>query len=213
MRSDSLHRSADRKCLSLSRVVLLELLDISPVSQLANLERLVLTGTSVSDIKPIATLQNLCALSIGGCVAIKSLEPLMKLDKLDDLCLEGTLVPDLEPIVKLQNLHILELERDASIDSLEPLAKLKGLQMLFLHKCYDLSPLAELKELRYLYLFYENTEETDLTPVAILPRLIDIDGVEAGKFKIAPELRCEPDRIASPAIRRLVVEPAKTQSE
>ena len=67
--------------------------DLTPLAELNNLTRLDLYETQVSDLSPLAELTNLEALDLAG-TQVTDLSPLVKLEKLEWLLLEDTQVSE-----------------------------------------------------------------------------------------------------------------------
>ena len=82
--------------------------DISPLAELNNLERLYLGITQVSDVSPLAELKSLRELSLSN-TQVSDLSPLAELKSLNELWLRGTQVSDLSPLAELKNLEELDL--------------------------------------------------------------------------------------------------------
>jgi internalin A len=138
-------------------------------SQEGDLQWLNLSGTQVSDLSPLAGLENLQSLVLSG-TQVSDLSPLAGLENLQGLYLSGTQVSDLSPLAGLENLQELNLS---------------GTQVS------DLSPLAGLENLQWLYL--SGTQVSDLSPLAGLPRLQVFGGPTAHSDRRA----AKPARVAS----------------
>lgn len=122
------------------------------LSEMSQLREILLIGTKVNDIKPLANLKDL-----------------------ETLGLDGTAVTDISPVRSLIRLGTLGIRNTAVID-FSPLANLKSARMLFLSgtRIADLSHLANLAELTDLEI--NDTPITDLRPIAWLDRLAT-DGI------------------------------------
>ena len=126
--------------------------DLRPLAKLSNLERLDLDGTGVTDLGPLAKLSNLVCLNLNR-TGVTDLGPLAQLSNLETLYLYGTGVTNLRPLAKLSNLETLNLN-GTGVTNLRPLAKLSNLESLYLDETgvTDLGPLAKLSNLGELRL-------------------------------------------------------------
>ena len=133
--------------------------------------------TEVSDLTPLARLQNLHTLFLASAGNI-DLSDLAGMDSLRDLRLIGmdqALVGNgLAPLLELSNLQELALNR-FQISDISPLAGLVGLEILDLswNEISDLSPLAGLTNLEILHLSWN--EISDLSPLVGLTNLVVLD--------------------------------------
>ncbi len=123
--------------------------DLSAVSYMRNLEKLVIIGAGVSDLSP------LCGLT-----------------SLKEIWLRGAQISDLSPLRDVPALEILYVD-DNPISDLSPLTQLTSLTELSVGSTAitDITPLASLTGLRVLYI--ENTGVTDISPIANLTSLTD----------------------------------------
>jgi len=137
--------------------------DLGPLAGLSALRHLALDGTNVSDLAPLARLTALEHLDLAD-TQISDLKPIAKLNKLQRLGLNGSMVSDLSPIAGLTKLHGLDL-RDTRVSNLTPISDLTELQRLGLAgtRVSDIGPLAGMKGLRILLL--DGTDVKDLSPV------------------------------------------------
>ena len=97
-------------------------LDISPLSELINLEFLVLERSGISDISSLAGLINLDELSLMDN-GISDISPLAGLKKLRALYLSHNQIVDFSPLAGLTNLKTLQIDDNLGTD-LSPLAAL-----------------------------------------------------------------------------------------
>ena len=113
-----------------------------------NLKVLVIDRSQVSDLTPLAGLENLISLSI-----VRSK------------------VSDITPLAGLKNLRVLKLYDNHRISDITPLAGLANLERLELHdnKISDLMPLTGLVNLEVLQLHYNQI--SDITPIKSLTQL------------------------------------------
>ncbi len=128
-----------------------------------------LNSTQVSDLSPLTDLNNLEVLNFNSTHVI-DLSALTDLSNLEVLNFNSTQVSDLSPLTELKNLKLLFLG-NTKVSDLSPLAELKNLTSLFLSntKVSDLSPLTELKNLTTLFL--NGTQVSDLSPLTELKNL------------------------------------------
>jgi hypothetical protein len=130
---------------------------LSLLTELKNLNELILINTQVTDLSPLTELNNLRSLRLIG-TQLNDLSPLAELKNLERLALNSfpnniTRVCDPWQLADLKNLKSLELMNTQVID-ISPLAELKNLEALKLLRTSvsDFSPLAESKNLKRLYL-------------------------------------------------------------
>ena len=113
-------------------------------------------STILSDLRPLAGLERLTALTISCCQAIVDLAPLGTLTGLETLDLSHCeIIPTLAPLAGLPSLRTLNLSGLSTIVDLAPLATLPCLETLDLSYCEalpTLAPLAGLPSLRTLSL-------------------------------------------------------------
>lgn len=148
-----------------------EVRDLSPLAGLRSLKDLSLDDSQASDLSPLVGLKHLQWLSLDNS-QVSDLSPLAGLKKLKGISLEGTQVSDLSPLVNLKNLKMLNLAR-TQVSDLSPLAGLK-LKGIFLEgtPVRDLSPLAGLKNLNALYLDDNQVSKEELEKLkTALPNL------------------------------------------
>ncbi|PHR99508.1 MAG: hypothetical protein COA78_24910 [Blastopirellula sp.] len=161
-----------------------EVNDLSPLSDLMQLELLDIDGANVTDLTPLAKLINLRVLKLDTLEA-KDLSPLSDLTQLEELHIVGSGFTDITPLAKLVKLRDLRLVgppvafspnslKGPNITDLMPLTKLVNLRELRLYdlKTKDLSPLENLVNLEELHIHGANI--TDLTPLAKLINLRDL---------------------------------------
>ena len=82
--------------------------DISPLSGLINMEFLQLQNNQISDLTPLANLQNLRVLHLEGN-HISDVSPLSGLTELQELILGRNFISDFTPLVSLTNLRTLHI--------------------------------------------------------------------------------------------------------
>ena len=143
--------------------------DLSPLSKLSALKFLSVSGTSVSDLSPLTRLSALESLNLANS-SVGDISLLAKLRGLKSVNLYGTQVGDFSPLSKLPLLESLTIgeNRDIQLASLRKLIALKKLS-IFHTPISDLSPLVSLSKLETLELF--DTEVTDLSPLHSLTTL------------------------------------------
>ena len=105
--------------------------DLSPLAPLNNLTKLDLSGNQISDLSPLARLTNLTELNLSSNHQISDLSPLARLTNLTVLNLRGNRITDLSPLAPLTNLTGINLS-DNEISDLSPLARLTNLRELVL---------------------------------------------------------------------------------
>ncbi len=147
--------------------------DLTPLSGLNQLQRLVLNDTQVSDLTPLSGLDQLQMLYLTN-TQVSDLTPLSGLNQLQRLVLNDTQVSDLTPLSGLDQLQWLDLT-NTQVSDLTPLSGLDQLQMLYLTNTQvsDLTPLSGLNQLQRLVL--NDTQVSDLTPLSGLDQLQWLD--------------------------------------
>lgn len=128
-----------------------KLKDVSPLANMTLLEELDISlNYSIKDVTPITELQNLEKLVLKK-VEIKDLEPLTKLQNLIWLDVYNAGIADLAPLKKLPKLMHLDLSHN-SIESLAPIRNLNFVTYLSIAstRISDLSPIKNWRNLEYL---------------------------------------------------------------
>ena len=150
-----------------------QLTDIAPLATLTNLQELDLMGNRIADTAPLATLTNLQELNMMDN-RIADVAPLATLTNLQELNMRNNRIADVAPLAYLTNLQELTLtdNRIADIASLVYLTNLQSLD-LGQNQLIDLSPLAYLTNLRSLYL--GDNRLANLSPLAHLTNLRSLD--------------------------------------
>jgi len=146
--------------------------DLAPLAKLENLKRLHLYNrTHGCDLIPLAGLKNLESLTLAG-TSDRDLTPLIGLTNLKSLHVTASSVSDLTPLAGLTNLELLDLTNSSSVDDLTPLTRLMSLEELKLTgtSVSNLAPIAGLRSLRLLHLGFVK----DLTPLARLKTLNEL---------------------------------------
>lgn len=166
--SNVFHRLKKLKILRLNRQFDIndDLLDLSPLTGLSNLQELDVCGTGVFDLSPLASLSELQKLIVAS-TKISDLSPLTGLSNLQVLNIHNTKVSDLSPLASLNKLQKLRFSK-TNICDISPLAGLGNLQTIefFDTQVIDLSPLASLRNLQKLYIY--DTNVFDLSPLQSL---------------------------------------------
>lgn len=114
---------------------------MSPLTEMAQVKRLGLTGYELTDISSLSALDGLRYLELHGS-ELRDLSPLDSMIELRELHLKGTSVVDLSPLAGLTNLEVLTV-RSKELDDLSPLASLRKLRKLDINgtRVRDLSQL------------------------------------------------------------------------
>lgn len=137
--------------------------DLSPLSGLLHLENIILTLTQVRDLKPLSNLVNLQYINFNN-TQVEDLSPLSGMKNLQKIFMDETPVTDLRPLSSLFDLRHVDL-RGTRVEDLEPLSGLLNLRQLDLvnTRVKFLDPLSGLLKLNQLYLV--NTPVEDLNPL------------------------------------------------
>ena len=146
-----------------------QIVDVSPLAALTSLKKLELYNNEIVDVSPLASLTNLERLSLGGN-EIVDVSPLAALTSLEWLSLYGNDLVDVSPLEALASLKGLALVDNEIVD-VSPLAALTSLEWLSLvdNDLVDVSPLEALTSLKVLWL--NSNEIVDVSPLAALTSL------------------------------------------
>ena len=147
-----------------------QVVDLSPLAGLTNLKILRLHDNQIVDVGPLAGLTNLEKLELARN-KIVDVSPLATLTKLERLGLHNNKIVDISPLVALTNLKSLVLNHNQIAD-LSPLTELNYLEMLALsgNKIVDVGSLSALTYLlKSLYL--NNNDIVDVSPLSALTTL------------------------------------------
>jgi Leucine-rich repeat (LRR) protein len=143
--------------------------NLEPLTQLADLQVLDLSGTAITDLSPLRNLTSLVELNVSN-TRIEDLSPLKYSDKLKKFNINRTAVSDISVLEKMTLLESLEISSTNVVD-FAPLGNLLELRYLNLKssKITSLAPLENLKNLTEL-----NASQTmidNLSPLATLTNL------------------------------------------
>ena len=160
-------------------VVPSQISDLSLLEELNNLQFVGFPGAPFTDITPLLDMQNLTGLSIMGCTEF-ALEPLRHFRYLQNLSADGEHWKYLPHLSPLNSLHLLGTE----VDSLEYFSAYKStLEDLVIHrtKITSLGGIEEYTRLQKLDI--SNTGITDLEPLLLLP---DLKEVRVSPYMLSP---------------------------
>ncbi len=143
--------------------------DLSPLSDLVDLERLDISGSRISDLTSLRKLTKLRSLDLSE-THVRDLGPLRELTQLQSLDVCMTEVSDLASLRWLTQLQALVIW-NTSVSDLSPLQNVIQLQSLSaaMTDVSDLAPLRELTQLQSLDVW--DTQVTDLGPLLRLTQL------------------------------------------
>ena len=143
--------------------------DLSSLTRLTGITRLLLNHTKVSDLSPLAGLTGITQLWLNH-TPVSDLSPLAGLTGITQLLLNNTQVSDLSPLARLMGITQLSLN-NTQVSDLSPLARLTGISQLRLSNTpvSDIFPLARLTGITQLWL--NNTQVSDLSPLSAWERL------------------------------------------
>ena len=148
------------------------LTSVALLSNLANLESLILSDTPVRDASPLASLTRLRMLSLSG-TRVSDLSHLSALTELERLYLAGTLVSIDGRLISVRGVPMtLSGQHLTDISSLRYLTRLRYLD-LGATQITDITPISRLTNLRWLSLW--NSKVNDIRPLANLSSLNEID--------------------------------------
>ena len=171
--------------------------DLSAISDLTNIEWLVLTGAYeptitlgggeanlygglISDLSPLSNLTNLTYLEISGA-NVTNFSPLSNLPKLSSLTISLESNTDTSPLSGLTNLTSLSIEQATNltdISSLKDLPNLTSLSITGATSLTDISPLSGLTNLTSLSI-EQATNLTDISSLKDLPNLTSLSITDA----------------------------------
>ena len=151
-----------------------------------SLESFSVWGHPISDITPLAGLQELHTLDISN-TRVSDLKSLVNLTKLETLRLNGNGISDVSPLVSLVSLTYLNLKEN-EISDISPLAKLTRLKKLELQSnlIKDVSHLAKLTELKWLGLHHNLI--SDFSPLETLLETTSIVSHDNPGFSGGPKI-------------------------
>lgn len=147
--------------------------DLTQLGRLKRMRSLDVSHTHVSDLTPLKGLSELRMLSV-SYLHVSDLTPLKELSKLQTLDLRYMQVSDLTPLCGLKEMQSLDISH-TQVSDLTQLNGLSGLRMLDASHTYvfDLTPLKELNRLQTLDL--RHTRVSDLTPLKELSGLKELN--------------------------------------
>jgi Leucine-rich repeat (LRR) protein len=153
-----------------------QIADLSPLSNLHQIESLNLRDNAINDLSPLKSLPNLKRLELDKN-AIKDITPLQRLTDLEWLRLDQNKIEDIGPLACLKGLTwlILTGNRIREISALAGLTKLTGLY-LSENPIQDFSPLSGLVNLETLYL-----DGTDFEDASLLVGLTNLKSLRIDK--------------------------------
>lgn len=195
-----------------------ELTNIAPLSKLVKLEKLIIRADKVSDIVPLGELTKLTDLTLES-KNITDITPIAKLQALTQISLTLEKVTDMTPVgtiaglkrinakmgasdlkwmSKLTNLLNISIngENVTSIEGLPNLPTIREISLRYI-KPTNLEPILALPGLTKLGLNYADLTKTDLTALAKLTKLANIDLYGAKIKDFSPLAAC-------PALKELM---------
>jgi len=150
-----------------------EISDLKPLEALTELKILHLYDTHVSNLEPLKALTSLRELRLSR-TNIRNIEPLSALTGLQGLWIDGTQVSNIEPLKDLTQLQMLDLGY-SEVSNLKPLQSLKNLRMLWLpvSEINSIDALSSLIKLQMLCL--HDTRVSSVEPLTALTNLQVLD--------------------------------------
>ncbi len=169
--------------------------ELAVIGRLPNLEKLTLTGCSLSTTAGLESLAKLTYLNLSNN-AIRNIEPLAKLQKLQEINLSHNALNDLTALSSLQSLTALDVSFN-SLDTLSPIASVTSLKKLTAgnnslkdiagferltalthldlanNAIASIAPLSACTELENLNVSYNSL--TDISVLANLNKLVDLE--------------------------------------
>jgi len=156
------------------RFIYIDINDLTPLTRLSQLIWLSIDRTTVTDISPLAEMQQLEGLTIVRNYDLNDITPLFGLTSLRDLSIEVNYIDDISWLANLTNLEHIRIQQEqlpGGIRDISPLSELGELRHLALriNQIEDLSPLAGLYRLEYLDLM--GNQIHDISPLVGLTNL------------------------------------------
>lgn len=147
--------------------------DLSPISNLSQLNFLKLVQDGITDIRPIKGLVNLTELDLSGNHEISDISAVRDMKKLTNLSVEGNKITDISAVAELNNLTYLNIAKN----QISGLPALNGLQKVYFLDASmnnltneDIKKIGAMKGLKELNL-QGNAGVTDIRPLARLTSL------------------------------------------
>lgn len=146
--------------------------DVSPLSELTQLDILILKQDGITDVSPLKTLTNLSELDLSMNGAIKDVSAIKSMKKLTTLNVSSNAIENVDDIADLTKLQYLNISGN-KISSLPDMSKLTELRTLLAsgNELTDVSAIGQLKNLEALDL----TKNSGLTDVKALAGLTHLD--------------------------------------
>lgn len=146
--------------------------DVSPLSELTQLDTLILKQDGITDVSPLKTLTNLSELDLSMNGAIKDVSAIKSMKKLTTLNVSSNAIENVDDIADLTKLQYLNISGN-KISSLPDMSKLTELRTLLAsgNELTDVSAIGQLKNLEALDL----TKNSGLTDVKALAGLTHLD--------------------------------------
>lgn len=144
--------------------------DLTPISNLTQMTRLILVQNGIDDISPLRNLINLTELDLGGNHNISDISVIGGMKKLQRLTLDTNDITDISVLADLSELNNLDISNN-KISSLPDVSRLNKIEFLYassnMLKNEDVKKISVMKNLKELDL-KGNPDITDLTPLADL---------------------------------------------
>lgn len=146
--------------------------DVSPLSELTQLDILILKQDGITDVSPLKTLTNLSELDLSMNGAIKDVSAIKSMKKLTTLNVSSNAIENVDDIADLTKLQYLNISGN-KISALPDMSKLTELRTLLAsgNELTDVSAIGQLKNLEALDL----TKNSGLTDVKALAGLTHLD--------------------------------------
>lgn len=146
--------------------------DVSPLSELTQLDILILKQDGITDVSPLKTLTNLSELDLSMNGAIKDVSAIQSMKKLTTLNVSSNAIENVDDIADLTKLQYLNISGN-KISALPDMSKLTELRTLLAsgNELTDVTAIGQLKNLEALDL----TKNSGLTDVKALAGLTHLD--------------------------------------
>lgn len=147
-----------------------EIKDLSPLSNLSQLQKLILRQNNIDDISPLTGLAGLQELDVSGNYGISDVSVVANMPKLKILVLGNNVITDISAAAELQELQYLDIQGN-NIESLPDMSKLKNMRTFIASGNHltneDVKKIAAMRGLNELSL-QNNPSITDIKPLARL---------------------------------------------
>lgn len=157
-----------------------DFVNLNPLSELADLREINLSGTMIQDLSPLRNLNNLQKLNLSA-TPISTLDPLRYASSLKEINAANTKISNIDVLIYLINLDKLNL-KNTKVESLEAITALENLQQLNLSGLAnsDLNAIGKLPQLSDL-----NIARTQITNLEVLQTLANLQNLNLDSTSVS----------------------------